>query len=144
MARFDSFLKMVVDQKASDLHFHSGRVPIIRYNSDLVSLPFRVISDSEARRFIFELLSKEQLEDLERTQNIDFVYTLDDGSRFRANVFYQRSGLSAVFRIVPAKLPTLDELMMPPSVRKLTNTGNGLVLVTGPRDAARRPPWPPW
>ena len=132
MARFDSFLKMVVDQKASDLHFHSGQVPIIRYNSDLVPLPFRVISETEGRRFIMEMLTKEQKDELDKTQNIDFVYTMEDGARFRSNVFYQRNGLSAVFRIVPRQVPTLDELMMPPSLKKLTGVGNGLVLLTGP------------
>ncbi|MBN2343293.1 MAG: PilT/PilU family type 4a pilus ATPase [Deltaproteobacteria bacterium] len=132
MARFDSFLKMVIDQKASDLHFHSGQVPIIRFNSDLVPLPFRVISETEGRRFIMEMLTTEQQDELERTQNIDFVYTMADGSRFRSNVFIQRNGLSAVFRIVPGKLPTLDELLMPTSLRKLTTVGNGLVLITGP------------
>ena len=132
MARFDSFLKMVVDQKASDLHFHSGQVPIIRYNSDLVPLPFRVISETEGRRFIMEMLTEAQKLELEKTQNIDFIYTMADGARFRSNVFYQRNGLSAVFRIIPGELPTLDELMMPPSLRKLTTVGNGLVLLTGP------------
>ncbi|MBN2801765.1 MAG: PilT/PilU family type 4a pilus ATPase [Deltaproteobacteria bacterium] len=137
MARFDSFLKMVVDQKASDLHFHSGQVPVIRHNNDLIQLPFRKISESEGRRFILELLTKEQVEELEKTQNIDFIYILPDGSRFRSNVFYQNNGLSAVFRIIPGKLPTLDELLMPVSIKKLTNVGNGLVLVTGPTGSGK-------
>src|SRR6476469_3296527 len=132
MARIDSFLRLVSEQRASDLHFHSGGPPLIRHDGDLVSLPFRSLSDAETRRFLFEILSAPQREQFEREQELDFVYELQGSGRFRTNLFVQSAGMGAVFRIVPEELPTMDELMLPPAIKKLTQLQNGLVLVTGP------------
>jgi len=132
MALLDSFLQVVVDQRGSDLHLHAGKPPIVRLDGDLVALPFRTLSRAEARRFLFQVLSPEQRERLEADQQLDFVYTLDDSGRFRANAFVQREGISSVFRVIPDRLPTLNELMLPRAIRRLTELQNGLVLVTGP------------
>jgi twitching motility protein PilT len=132
MARLDSFLRLVVEQQASDLHFHAGNIPLIRHNNDLVRLPFRELSETECRRFVVEILTEDQRAQLERGTDLDFIYHVGGCGRFRANVFRQRCGIGAVFRVIPDRLPTLDELMMPPSVKKITNLGNGLVLITGP------------
>jgi twitching motility protein PilT len=137
MARMDSFLRLVADQKASDFHFHAGNPPMIRYAGELLPLPFRVLSDDEARRFILELLTPAQRQLLEDEQQIDFMYVLPGGGRFRANVFFQSQGLGAVFRIIPSRMPTLDELRLPPAVKKLTDHNNGLVLVTGPTGSGK-------
>jgi twitching motility protein PilT len=132
MARIDSFLRLVVDQQASDLHFHTGKVPIIRHDNDLIRLPFRSLSDSESRRFIMEILTDEQRAVLDEEQELDFIYVLEGVGRFRANAFIQRSGISIVFRIIPERLPTIDELQLPFTIRKLIRLANGLLLVTGP------------
>lgn len=132
MARLDSFLRLIVEQSASDLHFHSGNVPMIRYNADLVRLPFRVLSETEVRRFLYEIMTPEQKKTFERERDLDFLYEIAGVARFRANVFVQNSGLGAVFRVIPYRLPTIDELELPGSVRRLTQLQNGLVLVTGP------------
>ena len=137
MARFDTFLRLVVDQGASDLHFHAGNVPIIRHHNDLVELPFRKLTEAETRRFLIEIMTKEQKEELDADQNVDFIYVMEGVARFRANIFMQRHGLGAVFRVIPEKLPSLEELMMPPSIRKLTKTANGIVLVTGPTGSGK-------
>jgi twitching motility protein PilT len=137
MARLDSFLRLVVEQQASDLHFHAGSPPVIRHDGDLLPLPFRALTDLEARRFLHEIMSADQRERLEREQQVDFVYVIDDVGRFRANVFRQSVGIGAVFRIVPNRLPTIDELRMPPAVKKLTQLQNGLVLVTGPTGSGK-------
>ena len=137
MARIDSFLRLVAEQQASDLHFHGGNVPIIRHDGDLVPLPFRVLSAQEARRFLLEAMTVEQKEMLARDQQVDFMYELPGVSRFRANVFVQNQGLGAVFRIIPGRVPTLEELMLPSAIKKLTGLSNGLVLVTGPTGAGK-------
>lgn len=137
MARLDSFLRLVVEQQVSDLHFHSGGVPIIRYQGDLMPLPFRPLTEMETRRFIAEILSEEQREMLKRDQDLDFVYELPEVGRFRANVFQQSDGLGAVFRVIPNELPSLEDLRLPESVRKLCSLGNGLVLVTGPTGSGK-------
>ncbi len=137
MARLDAFLRLVTEQQASDLHFHAGNVPVIRHDNDLIQLPFRRLSETEARRFILEILTPEQRKALEDDQDLDFIYTIKGTGRFRANIFRQLNGLSAVFRIIPDRLPTLDELMMPPSLKKLARLANGLVLITGPTGSGK-------
>jgi twitching motility protein PilT len=137
MARVDSFLRMVVEQHASDLHLPAGSTPIIRLNGDLVPLPFRTLSDLEARRFLFEILDDEQRQTVETEKDLDFVYEIEGVGRFRGSIFFQKHGIGAVFRVVPRKIPTLEELMFPPSVANLTRLGNGLVLVTGPTGSGK-------
>jgi twitching motility protein PilT len=132
MARLDSFLRMVAEQQASDLHFHSGNVPVVRHDGELVDLPFRQLSELETQRFLFEILTEAQKEALRRDRQLDLVYALPDVGRFRANIFTKREGLGAVFRVIPAKLPTIDELGLPAVVRRCTELSNGLVIVTGP------------
>lgn len=137
MARLDSFLRLVVEQRASDLHFAAGAKPTIRHDGELVSLPFRQLSDAEARQFLTEILSPEQRGQFETDRELDFVYDMDGGGRFRANYFEQARGMAAVFRVVPDTRPTLADLGMPDSVRKLTAHANGLILVTGPTGAGK-------
>src|SRR2546421_403664 len=76
MARIDSFLRLVAEQGASDLHFHSGNVPIIRYEGELMPLPFRVLSELETSRFLLELLAEDQRGEFEKTQEADLVYVI--------------------------------------------------------------------
>ncbi len=137
MARIDSFLRLVVEQQASDLHFHAGNVPIIRYNGDLVPLRYRTLSADEARRFLLEIMTPAQRDEFERAQELDFAYEIAGLARFRAHVSYQSKGIGAVFRIVPAKLFTIDDLGLPPAVKKLAALANGLVLVTGPTGSGK-------
>lgn len=137
MARLDSFLRLVTEQNASDLHFCAGAVPTIRHNGDLVRLPFRKLTETETRRFLVEILDDDQRERFENNSDLDFVYELDDIGRFRCNFFRQARGSGAVFRIIPPSVPTLDDLGMPASMRRLCQLKNGLVLVTGPTGAGK-------
>jgi twitching motility protein PilT len=132
VARLDSFLRLVSEQQVSDLHFHAGSVPIVRYNGELLPLPFRVLSELEARRFLFEVLTPSQQHELQETHELDFTYELADVGRFRGSAMLQRNGFGVVFRVIPRRVPTLDELWMPPSVKRLTRLTSGLLLVTGP------------
>jgi twitching motility protein PilT len=135
--RIDSFLRLVVEQKASDLHFHAGSVPIIRHDGDLVPLPFRELSEEEAYRFLTEMLTPEQREVFERDRELDLAYVIEGLARFRVNVFTQSHGPGAVFRIIPNRLPTIEELRMPPALKRLSDLPNGLVLITGPTGAGK-------
>ncbi len=137
MARIDSFLEIVAEQKASDFHFHSGNPPIIRYGGELMPLPFRRLTDDEVRRFVFEILTPAQRQALEHDQQLDFIHVLPGLGRFRASVFVQSQGLGAVFRVIPDRLPSFEELGLPPTVRKLAEHANGLVLVTGPTGSGK-------
>jgi twitching motility protein PilT len=137
MPRIDSFLRMVAEQKASDLHFHAGVVPMIRHDGDLVELPFRPLGDDETRRFIYEIMSSEQKERFEADSELDFAYDLQGVARFRVNVMIQSRGPGAVFRIIPNNLPTLDDLHLPQALKKLGRLTSGLVLVTGPTGSGK-------
>ena len=137
MARLDSFLRLVAEQHASDLHFHAGNVPIVRHDGELIALPFRELSVQEAARFLMEVLTPAQRDVLSREQQVDFMYVLQGAGRFRASVFNQSQGLGAVFRFIPGQLPSLADLGLPPVVKKLTEMNNGLVLVTGPTGSGK-------
>ena len=137
MPRIDSFLRLVAEQGASDLHFHAGNVPIIRHEGELMPLPFRILSEVETGRFLLELLGEEQRAQFEKTREVDLVYSIEGVARFRVNIFVQSHGLGAVFRVIPNKVPTLDELNLPLALRRLTQLTNGLVLVTGPTGSGK-------
>jgi twitching motility protein PilT len=137
MARIDSFLELVTEQGASDLHFSSGAIPTIRHDGQLVQLPFRTLSATETERFLVEILTQEQRQRWDESHDLDFVYALEGVARFRVNFFRQARGPAACFRVIPNVPPTLDALGLPESLRKLTRWNNGLVLVTGPTGAGK-------
>jgi twitching motility protein PilT len=137
VARIDSFLRLVLDQHASDLHFHAGSAPIIRHDGDLIPLPFRPLTEDETVRFVFEILTDEQREKFERDREVDLAYVLEGGARFRVNVFTQSRGVGAVFRIIPAEIPTIDGLRLPQTLKRLAQLPNGLVLITGPTGSGK-------
>ncbi|NOY27626.1 MAG: Flp pilus assembly complex ATPase component, partial [Oligoflexia bacterium] len=137
MSRVDSFLHVAVDQRGSDLHLHAGKPPAVRIDGELIALPFRSLGELESRRLLHEILEPQQRASLEAHRQLDFVHIVDGLGRFRGNAFYQRQGLSAVFRIVPDRIATLEELLMPVAVRELSRRTNGLVLVTGPTGSGK-------
>ena len=137
MARLDTFLRIAADQKASDLHFHAGKVPQIRYHGELSTMPFRVLSEPQVRTLLDELLTAEQQATLDRESQVDFAYELSDVGRFRGSVCRQSGGLSAVFRVIPSGIPNLTDLALPVSVAGFTRHANGLVLVTGPTGSGK-------
>lgn len=137
MARIDSFLRLVVEQRASDLHFTAGAVPLIRHHGELVPLPFRSLSEAETRKFLGEMLSPEERERLEREQELDLLYALPGVGRFRANLFVQQAGWGAVFRIIPDRAPRLDDIGLPASVHSFCTLQSGLVLIGGPTGSGK-------
>ncbi|HTJ84010.1 MAG TPA: type IV pilus twitching motility protein PilT [Polyangiaceae bacterium] len=136
-ARIDSFLRLVVDQRASDLHLHAGSVPRIRLDGDLLPLPFRALTSEQSKRFLYEIMTPAQRETFERDFEVDFSYGIEGVGRFRANVFMQLRGPGAVFRVIANEIPTATELGLPRVVRKLAQLQNGLVLVTGPTGSGK-------
>jgi len=135
--RLDSFLRIVAEQQASDLHLHAGNVPIVRHDGDLLDVPFRILTPQETSRFLREILNDEQWTRLEHHKQIDVIYTVPEVGRFRANVFEQNQGLGAVFRFIPAHIPNLQELQLPPVLTRLTQLQSGLVVVTGPTGSGK-------
>lgn len=137
MARLDSFLTVIAEQNASDLHLSAGAVPAVRRDGNLHKLPFRATSCEEVRRFLFEVLSASQQESLEENQSLDFVHEVERVGRFRGNIFFHAAGLGAAFRIIPDSPPDLDQIHLPPTIGTLADARSGLVLICGPTGAGK-------
>jgi len=131
MARIDAFLKLGTAQGCSDLHLAVGVPPMLRMHGDLVPIKFRNLGDAELEGYITEVLTQSQLKQLRAGNDIDFSYVSADGGRFRVNVYRKESGLGAAFRAIPNKMPSLQELGLPPVVKKLLDHHQGMILVTG-------------
>lgn len=131
MARIDAFLKLGLAQGCSDIHLAVGVPPMLRMNGDLMPIKFRELSDNELDSYIQEILTTKQKDVLNQGDDLDFSYVADEGGRFRVNVFRKATGFGAVFRYIPGDVPTLDQLHMPPILKKFCDYHQGMVLVTG-------------
>lgn len=126
-------LEKVVSLNASDLHLSVGMPPIVRVNTELISLKDEEpLSVDEVNFFLSKVLTQEQKNILEVNKELDFSVSLGTKARFRINAFYQRGYPSVALRVIPMKVPTLEELHLPPILGKLTELKQGLVLVVGP------------
>jgi twitching motility protein PilT len=129
--RIDAFLREVLARNGSDLHFVAGDPPRIRLFGELQALRQEALGQDEVREMLTDIMTRRALQRLEEKDGADFAYTIPGVSRFRVNVFRHIGGLGAVFRAIPSKALTLEQLNMPDSVRSLCRTNNGLILVTG-------------
>src|ERR1700728_4821145 len=131
MARVDAFLKLGVAQGCSDLHLAVGVPPMLRMHGDLMPIKFRDLGDAELEAYITEILNQSQLKVLREGNDLDFSYVSTEGGRFRVNVFRKETGIGAAFRSIPTTMPTMDQLGLPPIVKKLCDYHQGMILVTG-------------
>jgi twitching motility protein PilT len=129
--RIDEFLMDVITKGGSDLHFVAGDPPRIRIYGDLQTLRDEPLGQELVREALTEIMTRQALARLEEMDGADFAYTIPGVSRFRVNVFRHIGGLGGVFRAIPSKALTLDQLNMPDVVRSLCRANNGLILVTG-------------
>ncbi len=136
-ARINTFLTLLKEQRASDLHLISDSPPVVRFNGDLIPLNFRKLSPEKTRSFLYEICTKEQIARFEKERELDFAYSIPDVARFRVNLFMQRKGICGVFRIIPERIETIDELGLPKSLKKFARLDKGLVLVTGPTGSGK-------
>ena len=131
MARIDAFLKLGTQQGCSDVHLAVGVPPMLRMHGDLLPIKFRDLRAVELESYIAEILTRSQSETFGRGTDLDFSYVSAEGGRFRVNVFRKETGIGATFRTIPATVPTLEKLALPPIVTKLCDFHQGMVLVTG-------------
>ena len=137
MAKIDALFKMMKDQGASDLHLSTGNPPIFRLNGDMVRLNFKTLAHEELKAILFEILNDKQQAQFDETKDVDFAYEVEGLARFRGNILMQYRGIAAVFRIIPAKILSADQLGLPEGVRRMTQFKKGLVLVTGPTGSGK-------
>ena len=125
------YLYAMIDNGGSDLHLKSSSQVRTRVHGVLKVIGKDVLSKAEMDKLAKEITSADQYEKLKLDRNLDFSYILGTDGRFRVNFFYQMEGLSAVFRIIPVKILTLEELKLPPVISTFTEIQRGLILVTG-------------
>lgn len=137
MATIDELFKLMVSQGASDLHITSGAPPYLRLHGSMVPLNYRDLSNQDVQGLVFEILNEKQKKAFVEKWELDLAYTLEGVGRFRCNVFMQRLGLAAVFRVIPEKIRSPQELNLPNSMLDLIDSDRGLVLVTGPTGSGK-------
>lgn len=133
MPVIDKYLEIAKKMDASDLHFTTGAVPTLRIIGELQPIANEdVITPEIAKAVIYEIMTEEQQQRFEIQKEIDFAYMPEGIARFRVTVFHQQHGIGAVFRLIPERIFTLEELNLPPVLMEFTKLDKGLVLVTGP------------
>jgi twitching motility protein PilT len=137
MAQIDAFFDMMHKLGASDLHFSSGSQPIIRLRGDMQRIKYKVMEHEELKAMLYEICPEAKIKQFEETGDIDFSYEVPHVARYRANFFMQRRGVGAVFREIPQKILTIEDLNLPEILRSLAMLPKGLVLVTGPTGSGK-------
>lgn len=127
----DQLLHAVVEKGASDIHLTAGIAPLLRIDGAVIPLRIPPLKPHEVKHLVYSVLTEEQKLTFERTNELDFSFSKPNLSRFRGNVFVQRGAVGAVFRQIPFKIRSFDDLGLPPVVQDIANKPRGLVLVTG-------------
>ncbi|MGO8672353.1 MAG: type IV pilus twitching motility protein PilT [Capsulimonadaceae bacterium] len=133
----DELLEAMVERNASDLHVAVGIPPILRADGQLLPTPYESCQPIDVQQMMYAILTDEQIQRFESTWELDFSYALQKKARFRVNIFKDKGAMAAALRLIPTRIPTLQELGMPPVVEKLTHTKRGLILVTGPTGSGK-------
>src|ERR687883_1881331 len=137
MARIDAFFKLMAEQKASDLHLSTSNPPMLRINGDLIRVDYPPLQNDELKTMVYEIAPEGKIKLFEETLDVDFGYEVPGVARYRANFFQQKYGISAVFRLIPSKVLTVEELGLPPVLKKFAMLKKGLILVTGPTGSGK-------
>jgi twitching motility protein PilT len=137
MAKIDAFFKLMHDQGASDLHLVSGQPPALRINGEMERIKYKVLDNDMLRGMLYEIAPEEKVKIFEETGDVDFGYEIQGLARYRANFFMQKYGVAAVFRQIPSKILTAEQLGLPGVIPKLAMLPRGLVLITGPTGSGK-------
>ena len=137
MARIDAFFKLVHEQGASDLHLASGSPPIFRIRGSLIRIKYKILENDELKAMLYEIAPENKIKVFEETGDVDFGYEIPGLARYRSNFFMQKNGIGAVFREIPSKILSAEQLGLPDIMTKLSMLPRGLVLVTGPTGSGK-------
>lgn len=134
---FDQWLKDAFYKQASDVHLTIGKAPIFRVNGNLIEQDMEKLNPSDTTNIVREIIPGELWDKLEKNRELDFSYGIHGVSRFRINTFFQRGELSLSIRIVPTRIPSIEELYLPPIAKEIVKQPQGLILVTGPTGSGK-------
>jgi len=138
MAEIDGLLKTLKERGGSDLHLVAGLEPRIRVNGELAAIEGHPPLDHKSLCALLEpITAGRNWEEFSATHDLDFAYGLEGVARFRANYFMQENGAAAVFRIIPEKIHSVEDLHLPDAIASLAELHSGLVVVTGPTGSGK-------
>jgi len=136
--RMDDLFRLVHESRASDLHLCAGSPPMLRHDGEMKAVEGAApLTDEETRDLLRGIMPERNLEEFERRHDTDFAYDLPEVARFRCNVFLDRKGMGGVFRIIPTKILTAEQLGLSAEILQLCHLPKGLVLVTGPTGSGK-------
>ncbi len=130
-------LAFTMQNNASDLHLSPNNPPVIRVHGDLKRVKSDSLKSEDIRTMIYSVMTEDQRAEFERELELDFAIAFGEKARFRVNSFTTRTGTAAVFRSIPSLIPTIDELELPPIMRRFAELEKGLILVTGPTGSGK-------
>jgi twitching motility protein PilT len=142
MAKIDAFFNLMFEQKASDLHLSSGNNPMLRINGELQRVDLPPLESDDLKKMLYEIAPEYKVKVFEESGDVDFGYEIPNVSRFRANFFNQKNGISAVFRAIPTKVLSFEDFEkfdapLPAVLKKFAMLHRGLVVVTGPTGSGK-------
>jgi twitching motility protein PilT len=134
----DALFRALIEQRGSDLHLSADEVPMIRKDGEIVRLTSQErISAERLKSLLWPIMPERNRQQFEEESDTDFAYELPGEARFRANVFMDRKGIGGVFRVIPAKIISSEQLGLSPAIMQLCHLQKGLVLVTGPTGSGK-------
>jgi twitching motility protein PilT len=135
--KIERFLRLMTSRGASDFHLTVGRPPMLRVSGSMEPIRYRTLLEADYTELVRPITAPALWEEFQTTGDVDFAYEIAGLARFRVNLFRQQRGPGAVFRIIPSKIMTLEQLGLPEQVRRLAHIPSGLVLVTGPTGSGK-------
>jgi len=137
MAIIDELFNTLIKEKGSDLHLEEGQKPKIRIHGKLVAIGSETLTREKMIALLSPIAQKEDWQRFESRGDLDFAYALGEQARFRANYFRHFFGLGAIFRLIPSKILSIEELDLPPRIKDFSKWRSGIVLVTGPTGSGK-------
>jgi len=136
-AYINQFFDVLIQAGGSDLHLGEGQVPKIRRHGEVLPIREEVLTRDEMAHMLSEICTPQRWQKFEETGDLDFAYEMDEENRFRCNYLKQTNGYGAVFRIIPTKIKTLEQLGVPEVIKTFGEMRGGMVLVTGPTGSGK-------
>ena len=127
----DEFLRTAVGKRASDIHIKVGCPPMLRIDGRIVPTEMRPMTPADTKQSLYSILSNSQREQFELQHELDLSFMISGLARFRVNVYQEQGHVGAVFRVIPLKIRSLDDLGLPEVVKKMCHESQGLILLTG-------------
>jgi twitching motility protein PilT len=137
MQKIDRFLRLMNDRGASDFHLTVGRPPMVRASGAMETIRYRMISEMDFTELLQPITPDALWQSFVEGGDADYSYEIPGLSRYRVNLFRQQRGAGAVFRVIPTRIMTIEQLGLPEQVRRIANMRSGLVLVTGPTGSGK-------